>query len=180
MQNPVGYAIDNHMGRAELKSFGALLSNRQLWVEFPHVVVGTLVTAGFLVAGMSAFKLLKLKKNDKEVLFFRKSINIALIVGLVGVVGALATGDKHAFELQSMQPMKYAAMEGVDKTITSSERKDKAQPWSLISVTNPDTHKVIAQRALEKSANYITVYDGYIYVAYGRSRMQVFKLSLGK
>ncbi|ACA82304.1 MULTISPECIES: cytochrome ubiquinol oxidase subunit I [Leuconostoc] len=145
MQNPVGYAIDNHMGRAELKSFGALLSNRQLWVEFPHVVVGTLVTAGFLVAGMSAFKLLKLKKNDKEVLFFRKSINIALIVGLVGVVGALATGDKHAFELQSMQPMKYAAMEGVDKTITSSERKDKAQPWSLISVTNPDTHKVIAR-----------------------------------
>ncbi|MCT8389457.1 cytochrome ubiquinol oxidase subunit I [Leuconostoc holzapfelii] len=145
MQNPIGYAIDNHMGRAELKSFSALLTNKQLWVEFPHVVVGTLVTAGFLVAGMSAFKLLKLKKGDSEILFFRKSINIALIVGLVGIAGALGTGDKHAFDLQSMQPMKYAAMEGVDKTITSSERKDKAQPWSLISVTNPDTHRVIAR-----------------------------------
>lgn len=49
-----------------------------------------------------------------------------------------------------------------------------------IVVIDKNTHKVIAHRALEKSANYITVYDGYIYVAYGRSRMQVFKLNLGK
>lgn len=49
-----------------------------------------------------------------------------------------------------------------------------------IVVIDKNTHKVIAHRALEKSANYITVYDGYIYVAYGLSRMQVFKLNLGK
>ena len=49
-----------------------------------------------------------------------------------------------------------------------------------IVVIDKNTHKVIAHRAVEKSANYITVYDGYIYVAYGRSRMQVFKLNLGK
>lgn len=49
-----------------------------------------------------------------------------------------------------------------------------------IVVIDKNTHKVIAHRALEKSANYITVYNGYIYVAYGRSRMQVFKLNLGK
>lgn len=46
-----------------------------------------------------------------------------------------------------------------------------------IVVIDKNTHKVIAHRALENSANYITVYDGYIYVAYGRSRMQVFKLN---
>lgn len=49
-----------------------------------------------------------------------------------------------------------------------------------IVVIDKNTHKVIAHRALEYSANYITVHDGYIYVAYGRSRMQVFKLNLGK
>lgn len=49
-----------------------------------------------------------------------------------------------------------------------------------IVVIDKNTHKVIAHRTVEKSANYITVYDGYIYVAYGRSRMQVFKLNLGK
>lgn len=49
-----------------------------------------------------------------------------------------------------------------------------------IVVIDKNTHKVIAHRALEKSANYLTVYNGYIYVAYGRSRMQVFQLNLGK
>lgn len=49
-----------------------------------------------------------------------------------------------------------------------------------IVVIDKNTHKVIAHRAVEKSANYITVHDGYIYVAYGQSRMQVFKLNLGK
>lgn len=49
-----------------------------------------------------------------------------------------------------------------------------------IVVIDKDTQKVVAHRAVEKSANYVTVYDGYIYVAYGRSRMQVFQLNLGK
>ena len=48
-----------------------------------------------------------------------------------------------------------------------------------IVVIDKNTQKVIAHRKLEKSANYITVYNGYIYVAYGRSRMQVLKLNLG-
>ena len=49
-----------------------------------------------------------------------------------------------------------------------------------VVVIDKNTQKVVAHRIVEKSANYITVYDGYIYVAYGRSRMQVFKLTLGK
>ena len=49
-----------------------------------------------------------------------------------------------------------------------------------IVVIDKNTHKVVAHRIVEKSANYVTVYNGYIYVAYGRSRMQVFKLNLGK
>lgn len=49
-----------------------------------------------------------------------------------------------------------------------------------IVVIDKNTQKVVAHRAVEKSANYLTVHDGYIYVAYGRSRMQVFQLNLGK
>ena len=49
-----------------------------------------------------------------------------------------------------------------------------------IVVIDKNTHKVVAHRIVEKSANYVTVYNGYIYVAYGRSRMQVFKLNLCK
>ena len=39
---------------------------------------------------------------------------------------------------------------------------------------NPET---IAHREEGKSANYITVYNGYIYVAYGQKRLQVYQLT---
>ncbi|MCY0885879.1 MAG: cytochrome ubiquinol oxidase subunit I, partial [Firmicutes bacterium] len=43
MQEPVGYVIVHH--RAEMASFGAILTNPQLWVEFPHAVMASWVTA---------------------------------------------------------------------------------------------------------------------------------------
>lgn len=43
-------------------------------------------------------------------------------------------------------------------------------------VLDKETHKVVAHRAVPESANYVIEYKGYIYVAYGQSRMQVFQL----
>ncbi|MCP6711350.1 cytochrome ubiquinol oxidase subunit I, partial [Klebsiella pneumoniae] len=79
MQNPVGFMINTKTGRAQMTSFAAVVKNEQLWYELPHVLFGAFVTGSFVVAGMAAFALLK-KKN---VTFFRKSIKVSLIVGLV-------------------------------------------------------------------------------------------------
>lgn len=43
-------------------------------------------------------------------------------------------------------------------------------------VLDKETHKVVAHRDLVNSANYVIEYKGYIYVAYGQSRLQVFQL----
>lgn len=43
-------------------------------------------------------------------------------------------------------------------------------------VLDKETHKVVAHRDLVHSANYVIEYKGYIYVAYGQSRLQVFQL----
>ena len=43
-------------------------------------------------------------------------------------------------------------------------------------VLDKETHKVVAHRNLVHSANYVIEYKGYIYVAYGQSRLQVFQL----
>lgn len=43
-------------------------------------------------------------------------------------------------------------------------------------VLDKETHKVVAHRNLAHSANYVIEYEGYIYVAYGQSRLQVFQL----
>lgn len=43
-------------------------------------------------------------------------------------------------------------------------------------VLDKETHKVVAHRNLVHSANYVIEYKGYIYVAYGQNRLQVFQL----
>lgn len=57
MQRPVGYEIQN--GRAEMKDFAALLTNEQLLWEFPHTLFAAFATGAFLIAGISAWKLMQ-------------------------------------------------------------------------------------------------------------------------
>ena len=68
MQHPVGYTLNN--GRAEMTDFGALLANPQVWYEFLHVITAAIAMGGILIAGMSAFQLLK--KTRKLTVIFSK------------------------------------------------------------------------------------------------------------
>lgn len=122
MQHPVGYAIKN--GRAEMTDFLALITNGQVWVEFPHVITGALSTGAFFVAGISAIGLLKKKHVD----FYKKSMNLALIIGLIGSMGAALSGHTQAQYLVKTQPMKMAAAEGIWK-----DTPDPA-PWSAFAI----------------------------------------------
>jgi cytochrome d ubiquinol oxidase subunit I len=122
MQVPVGYQMKN--GRAEMNDFGALLTNGQLWVEYPHVLTGALCTAGFFVAGICAYNLLR----NKHVEFYKKSLNLAIIIGLIGSLGVALTGHTQAQYLVKTQPMKMAAAEGI-----WSNTPDPA-PWSVFAV----------------------------------------------
>jgi cytochrome bd ubiquinol oxidase subunit I len=108
MQNPVGYTINN--GRAEMNDFGALITNPNLWVQFPHVFWATLVAAAFFVMGVSAWHLLR-KKGDLD--FFRRSINIGIVVGLIASVQVAFAGHAQAQHSIQTQPMKMAAAEAL-------------------------------------------------------------------
>jgi cytochrome d ubiquinol oxidase subunit I len=126
MQHPVGFEINN--GRAEMNDFFALITNGQLLVEFPHTIFGALMTGAFVVTGISAYKLMK--KQDVEI--FRKSFNIAIIIGLVSSLGVAFSGHFQAQYLVETQPMKMAASEG---TWTTTE--DPA-PWTVVAFIDPN------------------------------------------
>ncbi|WHY75808.1 cytochrome ubiquinol oxidase subunit I [Neobacillus sp. WH10] len=127
MQVPVGFEMNN--GRAEMNDFLALITNGQLWVEFPHVLTGALCTSAFFVAGVSAFNLLK----KKHVEFYKKSMKIAISIGLIGSFGTAFSGHTQAQYLVKTQPMKMAAAEGIWK-----DTADPA-PWSAFALI--DTEK---------------------------------------
>ncbi|MEH7113443.1 cytochrome ubiquinol oxidase subunit I [Neobacillus niacini] len=128
MQVPVGFEINN--GRAEMNDFLALITNGQLLVEFPHVLTGALCTAAFFIAGVSAVGLLK----KKHVEFYKKSMQIAIIIGLIGSIGTALTGHLQAQYLVKTQPMKMAAAEGIWE-----DTPDPA-PWSAFAIIDTEKH----------------------------------------
>ncbi|GAX03813.1 cytochrome D ubiquinol oxidase subunit I [Secundilactobacillus pentosiphilus] len=131
MQNPVGFAINKSTGRVVMTSFSAVVKNPQLWLELPHVLMGAGITASFVVAGCSAWRLLK----KDHVSFYRKSLNVALVIGLIASLGSLASGDVQTRYLIKEQPMKFAAMEGLYKDSTNKGN------WAIYSSFNTKQHK---------------------------------------
>ncbi|WP_301110166.1 cytochrome ubiquinol oxidase subunit I, partial [Sporosarcina sp.] len=103
MQNPEGYVLQN--GRAEMNDIVALLTNEKLWVAFPHTVFGSFATGAFFIAGVSAWYLIKKRQVD----FFKKSLAIALVVGMISGLGIAFSGHSQAQYLMHAQPMKMAA-----------------------------------------------------------------------
>lgn len=132
MQHPTGFAINQATGRVKLVDFGAVITNPQLWVEFPHVIFGAFTTAGFAVAGMAAWRLLKHDHED----FYLHSLRIGLTVGLIAVVGAIGVGDLQTQFIIKDQPMKFAATEGIYKNT-----KDPAA-WTVVALIDSKNHKV--------------------------------------
>lgn len=108
MQEPVGYVVRN--GRAEMTNFFALLTNPNVWVQFPHVVLAGWATGAFFVLGISAYHLLK-KQGDLD--FFRRSAWIGVTVGLLSSLLVAMVGHVQAQHMVESQPMKMAAAEAL-------------------------------------------------------------------
>ena len=117
MQHPVGYAVNEVSGRAELTSFAALMANPTLWIHFPHTILAALSTGAMFVLGISAWFLLR----KREVDVFSKSAKAAIIVGLVSAVGVAFTGHIQAQVMTDQQPMKMAAAEALYTTQDGAE-----------------------------------------------------------
>lgn len=107
MQAPAGYVLQN--GRAEMVDFFALLSNRYVWGQFPHTLLGGLTTAGVFIAAISAYYLLKKKHLE----IAKASMHIGLVAMVMGAFLAAATGHMQAQYIAKQQPMKLAAMEAL-------------------------------------------------------------------
>jgi cytochrome d ubiquinol oxidase subunit I len=107
MQEPVGYVLRN--GRAEMNDFFALLLNPNVLVQFPHTVFAGFTTGAFFVLGISAYHLLRKQHVD----FFRRSFQIAAIIGTISIVLVILDGHSQAQHMVETQPMKMAAAEAL-------------------------------------------------------------------
>lgn len=108
MQHPVGHVVGAD-GAVRLASIGAFLWNPWALAQYAHTMIGSVVTASFVMAAIGAFYLLQ----DKQVAHARIFVRVGVIAGVVAtLMMAMPTGDLHARLLARHQPVAFAAMEG--------------------------------------------------------------------
>jgi cytochrome d ubiquinol oxidase subunit I len=110
MQAPVGFAFDG--SRMIMNDFGALISNPNVWVQFPHTVLGGYATGAMFVLGVSAYHLYRQNHQD----FFTKSFQLASIFGVISVLLVILVGHTQGQYMVKTQPMKMAAAEALWET----------------------------------------------------------------
>jgi cytochrome d ubiquinol oxidase subunit I len=123
MQHPVGYKIVDH--KALLTNIWALFDNSTLWEEFAHTVLAAFVTGAMVVAGVSAWQMLK----RRDVKVFALSAKLATGFAAVCLVATITTGDLQARLMDEQQPMKMAAAEALYNTQAGAS-------FSLLTIGN--------------------------------------------
>ncbi|MER7959168.1 cytochrome ubiquinol oxidase subunit I [Streptomyces sp. NPDC096030] len=103
LNNPVGYRTEG--GRLVLDDPVAVLANPSALLAFGHIVAGALLTAGFFVAGVSAYHLFR---RSPEWEFFGRSLRIGVFLSFPALMVTAAFGGVQLAALRTLQPMKSA------------------------------------------------------------------------
>ncbi|HVY61221.1 MAG TPA: cytochrome ubiquinol oxidase subunit I [Planctomycetota bacterium] len=136
MQHPVAHRVAAG-GRIELASFAGLFANPWLGWQFAHTMLGSVVTASFVVGSVGAFYLLA--RRDEE--HGRSFVRLGVLVGLpAAVLSAFPTGDGHVKAVAREQPVTFAAFEGVFHTQRGA---------GLVLIGQPDTERMRLDNPLE-------------------------------
>ena len=111
MQHPVGMVFNPDTVRNEMVDFWAVVSNPVAVSKFFHSVLCGWMTGAVVVIGISSWYLLR----RREQRFALGSIRVAAVVGIVGTVALMFSGDRSAVHVAEYQPMKLAAAEGLQR-----------------------------------------------------------------
>lgn len=127
MNTPRGFTLVDGLP-SNIDPLAALLNPSGL-VQAPHMILAAFAAAGFAVAGIHAFLVLRHPGNQ----FHRKAFTIALAVGCVAAILQPLSGDLLAKRVSELQPLKLAVFEGQVDT-------QRGAPFRLGGVWNPDTN----------------------------------------
>jgi cytochrome d ubiquinol oxidase subunit I len=153
MQHPVAYQVAAD-GTVALASFWGFLLNPWVGWQYFHNMLGSVITAAFVVSAVGAYYLLTNHAVEYGKIFLR----LGAIAGLIAsVLAAFPTGDSQGKNLAKHQPVTLAAMEGLFETKEGAE---------LILIGQPDTDKL-------KIDNPIHIPRMLSFLTYNRWRAEV-------
>ena len=153
MQHPVGMEFNPDTVRHEMVDFWALVLNPVAISKFFHSVFSGWMTGAIFVIGISCWYLLK----KRETRFALASIRVAAVVGIIGTIAVMGSGDSSGIHIAEYQPMKLAAAEGL-------EDGGEGAPFSIVpGVEIPNMLSVLATHDANGYVPGINnLLDGYI------------------
>jgi cytochrome d ubiquinol oxidase subunit I len=128
MQHPVGYATGPN-GEIALTSFSGLIFNPWTLWQYLHNMIGSVVTASFVMAALGAFYLLSERHQEFARIFVRLGVTSGVIAAILML---FPTGDGQGKNIATHQPVTLAAMEGLFQT---------AEGAPLVIIGQPDLDK---------------------------------------
>ena len=126
MQTPAGHYMED--GVVMVESWWAVIFNPSFPYRFFHMLVASLLTTAFLVAGVSAWR--ALKKVDGPATW--KIMRTGIVVAAVMAPLQIFIGDLHGLNTLEHQPAKVAAMEAIWET-------EQGAPFTIFALPDEDT-----------------------------------------
>jgi len=112
MQHPVGYTVGPD-GKIALESFRALIFNPWTFWMYLHNMIGSVVTAAFVMTSIGAYYLLSRRHEE----YGRTFVKLGVVTGFIASwLTLFPTGDSQGKMVARHQPVTLAAMEGLFET----------------------------------------------------------------
>jgi cytochrome bd ubiquinol oxidase subunit I len=146
MQTPVGHVIDN--GVIIAGSWLEVIFNPSFPYRLTHMLIASGITASFLVAGLSAWRLLKAPQDPGA----RKTLGFAVRLAAVLVPIQIVVGDLHGLNTLEHQPAKIAAVEALWNT-------ERGASLTLVGIPNEETRRTDYAIEVPKLLSFVLKHD---------------------
>jgi cytochrome d ubiquinol oxidase subunit I len=123
MQTPTGYEIVD--GRFHATSWIEVIFNPSFPYRLVHKLLASTLTASFLIAGLSAWQVLRRTENGGT----RHAMRAGVVAAAIAIPLQILAGDQHGLNTLEHQPAKIAAIEGIWHT-------EKNAPLTLVGWPN--------------------------------------------
>ena len=146
MQTPTGHEVVN--GEFHVRSWVEVIFNPSFPYRLTHMLLASALTVAFLLAGLSAWQVLRGAINASTGKVLR--VGLTLASGLIPL--QIFVGDLHGLNTLQHQPQKIAAMEGVWDT-------ERGAPLLLFAVPDDAARTNHFEIAVPKLASWILTHD---------------------
>ena len=146
MHTPSGHEVVD--GVVYAKDWWEIVFNPSMPFRFTHVLLSSGLTASFLIAGISAYRVLKGDQKHAP----QKALKTALVTAAILIPVQIFVGDQHGLNTLEHQPAKIAAMEGAWHT-------EKGLPLVLFAWPDETQKTNLWEIKIPKIASLILTHD---------------------